>query len=199
MTKSKALIVAAAGATAALAVGVVALRAREASGELQRVSPPRSTFTLTQARSFAAYPLYDAGPTAAALPLVAVLRRNDGPTDYVSFVYGDCRPAGGAGCAPPVEVQVWAACKRNLSLYGGPGTPTPERVVVRGAPAAFFEDGRRLEIQTGRSTVVVFARSRDEALAVAGSLRAVNGDVRAGERFPGPAPGAVSGALVCAS
>jgi hypothetical protein len=38
----------------------------------------------------------------------------------VTFIYGTCDPSGGeGGCAPPLEVQVWSACARNPSMYGG--------------------------------------------------------------------------------
>jgi hypothetical protein len=143
------------------------------------------------------FPLFDAGERVNGLPLTEVLHRS-GPAQHVSFVYGDCTPADDGGCAPPVEIQVWPACRRNLHLYDGgpPGTPLPERTTVRGAPAAFFEDGQRLELQTSRSTIVVFATSRARALGVAGALRAV-GKPYDGARLPPPDPGALEGTLGC--
>lgn len=143
------------------------------------------------------FPLYDAGESVDGLPLTAVLRRN-GAAQHVSFVYGDCTPADDTGCPPPVEVQVWPACRRNLHLYKGgrSGTPLPERTTVRGAPAAFLEDGLRLELQASRSTIVVFAGSRAQVLRVARALREVGKSADGADLTP-PAPGAVEGTLPC--
>lgn len=154
-------------------------------------------FDLEQARAFREFPLYDGGGQVDGLPLVAVLRRDDS-ANFVSFVYGDCVARDDEGCAPPVEVQVWPACRRHLGLYDSslPGTPAPERTQVRGVPGAFFEDGQRLELQTGPSTVVVFASSRDRVLRVASALRRVGGRTSGGA-LPAPEPGALVGDPRC--
>lgn len=143
------------------------------------------------------FPLFDAGERVDGLPLTAVLRRGDS-AEHVSFVYGDCIPADDAGCAPPVEVQVWPACHRNLHLYESmrPGSSSPEPTIVRGTPGAFLEDGLRLELQASRSTIVVFAGSRAQVLRVARALREV-GKSDDGGRLPPPDPGAVEGRLRC--
>jgi hypothetical protein len=52
---------------------------------------------------------------------------------------------------------------------------------VRGRPAAYIEAGNRLEIQTGASTVVIFA---NHPAAVADALRGVNNDVPTGVDLP---------------
>jgi len=143
--------------------------------------------------------LFDAGEQVDGLPLTAVLGR-DGSARFVSFVYGDCRPADDVGCAPPVEVQVWPACTRHLGLYRGAELGVagePERAVVRGAPAAFLDGGTRLELQTGRSTVVVFAGSRARVERVAAALRTVDGSIGPGGPFPPPVPGALEGQDTC--
>jgi hypothetical protein len=142
--------------------------------------------------------LYSAGEEVDGLALTAVLRRDD-TASYVSFVYGDCVPAGDTGCAPPAEVQVWPACRRSLALYRGQALSRPpiEPASVRGAPAAFLDGGARLELQTGAATVVVFAGSRGRLHRIAGALRAVDGSVPAGAPFPPPTPGALEGELPC--
>lgn len=154
-------------------------------------------FDLSSARAFAVFPLYDAGEMVDGLPLTAVLRRDD-TADFVSFVYGDCVARDDEGCAPPLEIQVWPACKRNLGLYGPsvPGALVPERTTVRGVPAAFRNDGNWLELQTGRSTVVVFGRSRSQVLRVAAALRPV-GKPPSSALLPAPEPGAAVGAVPC--
>jgi hypothetical protein len=162
-----------------------------------QTAEPRGNFTLEAARGFPDFPLYYAGDSIDGVPLVAVLRRRD-TANYVAFVYGDCKAGDDMGCAPPVEIQVWPACRRNLGLYdtSQPGAPVPERVTIRGVPAVFLEDGNRLEIQTGTSAVVVFAGSRERLLRIAETLRGVNDSSRAGP-LPEPAPGAVEGTLEC--
>jgi hypothetical protein len=193
--RKKLLIIAAPLALVAVVAAYVASKG-QAGGKPS--TAPKSTFSVAKARSFEGFPIYDAGPSVAGLPLVAVLRRSDTPTNYVSFIYGDCQAAGDMGCAPPIEIQVWPACVRNPSLYGSPKGPTPEMTVVRGVPAAFVDnDGLRLEIQTGTSTVVVFARSRDEALTVADALRGVNVPAGRAVSLPPAAAGVMNGTLRC--
>jgi hypothetical protein len=157
----------------------------------------RPDFGMRDALAFAEFPLFDAGDRVDGLPLTAVLRRED-TADYVSFVYGDCTPSDDQGCSPPVEVQVWPACRRNLRLYDSaqPGTPVPQPTTVRGVPAAFLEDGLRLELHASRSTVVVFGDSQARVLRVAAALREV-GKPGAGGALPSPESGAVEGALRC--
>jgi hypothetical protein len=113
-------------------------------------------------------------------------------------VYGDCAPAGDMGCAPPIEIQVWPACRRNLGMYeSSPAGTALERTTVRSAPAAVLDEGTRLEVQTGRSTVVVFAGTRARLARIAGSLESLDAHVDRSETLPPPAVGAVEGALAC--
>jgi hypothetical protein len=163
-----------------------------------RQVPPRSTFSIEEARAFTGFPVYYAGESVDGLPLVAVLRRT-GTADYVSFIYGSCIVTADTGCAPPAEVQVWPACKRSLALYGPsiPGTPVPDPTTIRGVPAAWFDGGERLEIHTGTALVVVFADSVDRISRIASSLRGVNVDIPTNAPLPVPASGAVEGKLKC--
>lgn len=146
--------------------------------------------------SFEDVALYTAGERFDDLPLVAVLRRED-TANFVSFVYGDCLANGDAGCAPPAEIQVWPACRRSLSLYDAAQLAAAERITVRGVPAAVFEDGTRLELETGRSTVVVFADTGMRALRIAAALRSLDGSVRPGRLLPAPSRGVEGGAMDC--
>ena len=152
---------------------------------------PRSSFSLEHARAFDEFRLFSAGRSADGHPLTAVLRRDD-RANYVSFVYGDCEANDDEGCAPSAEVQVWPSCRRNLTLYDDrvatrAASPVPERVRVRGVPGAFFENGTRLELETGHSLVVVFAASREQALRIAAELEALDGSVAEGSPLPLPA------------
>lgn len=176
-------------------VAVLVLAGARSAGDGEPA--PRAQFTLEDARAFDDHPLYFAGDSVEGLPLVAVLRRSD-TADFVSFVYGDCTPADGMGCAPPVEIQVWPACRRHLALYASsPSGPTFERTTVRGIPAAVLDGETRLELQTGRSTIVVFGDSRGRLARVARLLRAVDGSVSVRHALPSPEPGALEGTLEC--
>lgn len=142
--------------------------------------------------------LFDAGSSVDGLALTAVLERDEA-AGHASFVYGDCDASDDAGCAPPVEIQVWPSCRRHLGLYraGSPLGPDAEAATIRGVPAAFLDDGSRLELQTGRSTVVVFAESRARVVRIAHALRAVDGSVPPGVALPRPEPGALEGRAPC--
>ena len=95
----------------------------------------------------------------------------------VGFSYGTCDIGHGfdpGGCSLPVSISNEPACSRNLAMYGGALSAKPHLTRVRGTTAAFFEGGSRLEIQTGTTTVVIFAFSKRKALAVAKNLRGLN-------------------------
>jgi hypothetical protein len=157
-------------------VGVAALAA--CGGAADEVPPLAGDLTLEQARAFEKFPLVYAGERVDGLPLVAIVRRED-TADYVSFVYGDCRPSSpDSGCAPPAEIQVWPARSRNVGSYDashGAFGP-PELTRIRGSPAAFFDAGTRLELYTAQLTVVLFARSRERLGTLADALRCVAKD-----------------------
>jgi hypothetical protein len=140
------------------------------------------------------FPLYWAGERLDDFPLAAVLLRED-TARYVSFVYGDCEASGDAGCAPPAEVQVWPSCLRSLALYDDPRARVGpiEPTTLRGVPAALFDDGTRLELESDRVTVVVFAQTRSSALRVASALRSLDGSVAAGHPLPKRAEGGPMG------
>jgi hypothetical protein len=144
-------------------------------GAADELAPLAGDLTLEQARAFKEFPLVYAGERVDGLPLVAIVRRDD-TADYVSFVYGDCRPSSReGGCAPPAEIQVWpAAARRRLGADDIPrGGSVPELTRIRGSPAAFFDAGTRLELYTAQLTVVVFARSRERVGRIADALRCV--------------------------
>ena len=142
--------------------------------------------------------LYSAGDRVDDLPLRAILQRDD-TAQFVSFVYGDCEANGDAGCAPPPELQVWPACRRNLGMYAdSPSNGEPfERSLIRGVPAVSFGDGTRLELETGHSTVVVFAHTRALVLRIAAALRSLDDSVPPGRPLPDPAPNREEAGVAC--
>jgi hypothetical protein len=183
----------------AFGVALVLALAHAGSGPAGETRSAKDVSAAREAlRGFDEYPLYDAGERFDGLPLVAVLRRDD-TARFVSFVYGDCTAGDDAGCAPPAEVQVWPACRRNLAFYDssdGDGA-VPQLAVVRGVTAGLFDDGTRLELETRGATVVVFGDSRARVLRLANALQALDGSVHAGAPLPPPEQARIGGAIDC--
>lgn len=154
-------------------LGAAALAA--CGGAAYEIAPLAGDLTLEQARAFEEFPLVYAGERVDGLPLVAIVRRDD-TADYVSFVYGDCRPASpDGGCAPPAEIQIWPAGRRTHRSYDASrGGSVPELTRIRGSPAAFFDAGTRLELYTAQVTLVLFARSKERVGKIAEALRCVS-------------------------
>lgn len=182
---------------AAAALGLLVFAGTGAGSAKDGVRVPAGRLTLDEARAFDEYPLLFAGDRVDGHSLAAVVRRSD-TAEFVSFIYGDCTPVDGMGCAPPIEIQVWPACRRHLALYessaAGVGV---ERTAVRGVPAAVLDDGTRLELQSGRVTIVVFAETRARLGRIAGNLRSLDPGVERGGALPPPVRGALEGALEC--
>ena len=162
-----------------------------------------------EAKGFKPFALYDLGPSFAGLPLRARVYGGKGKpypgepigAHDVLFVYGTCElPPIDGGCAPPLQVQVWPACRRNPAVID---LAPDESVTVRGLPAHFYEDHTRLEFTTGRSTVVLFdsehvgAEARQFLLTAAEQLRGVNVPAAPVVDLPAPAEGALNGRLRC--
>ena len=168
-----------------------------------------SDLSIEGAAVFPDFPLYAVGPSFDGLPLTGMTRRlearvapDPARANFVGFRYGDCTPTSDAGCPAPLEIQVWPACERNLSSYSltPAGDPLPhERLSVRGVPAAFFEEGQRLEIYTGSVSVVLFGQGKAQLLRAAHELRGANAsaEVSADGDLPAPTAGALEGQLAC--
>ena len=171
-----------------------------------------SNYSVEQAKEFREFPVYYAGTEVAGLPLSSVNRTRvtappgtavakklaaRGEVDSVDFTYGSC-PLRSAdeGCSIPLTIQVWPACARYPALYDGGFSPKPQPTTIRGVPAAYFEGGYRLEIQTGASTIVIFGNRGRMRRAVA-ALSGLNTSVKPGEPLPVPVRGALDGSLAC--
>jgi hypothetical protein len=195
------------GAALVLAVGgaIALLRAERGPARLNDFgASPRSTFSRAEARAFTGWPLFNVGASFEGMPLTAVLRqRVTNPFDpevtrirpnYVSFIYGDCRPEGETGCAPPLEIQISPACGLRPSDIQ---LPAHGLTHVRGVPAAFYEEGAKMIFATRRSTVAIYGRSRHEVVRAARRLRGVNVRLAADEPLPAPAAETRAGAARC--
>ena len=164
---------------------------------------PKGNFSVSQARDYRGFPVFYPGESINGDELTAVARDPLGPMrqnqESVLFMYGTCEIPAGAegGCSLPVSVSNEPACSRNLAMYSGSLSPKPVVTRVRGTTAAFFEGGSRLEIQTGTTTVVIFAFSKRKALSVARNLRGLNVPISASDPLPPPAKGALDGTVPC--
>ncbi len=144
------------------------------------------------------FPRYFLGPDAAGKPLEATGRtcdRHPARGEPVRANFWFARYDTCDACTIGVQVQTWPACERNASSVA---TTPQRRIRVRGAPAAIL-DGR-VEIYTGRVTIVLFAQSTRAALKQGRFLRTVGHDrpkVSPGERLPAPTNGALEGHLKC--
>jgi hypothetical protein len=145
-----------------------------------------STGSLAEAQTFPYFKLYWVGPTFAGQPLAAV----DGQRTYISAVgdsvyYGDCVHGkgifGGGSCLLPLQVTTVLYRRHKNSTLG------PQRnVVVRGVPATVYDQGRSIELYTGRVAVDIFSDDFSHAIAAANKLLPVNAPGRAAGNLPPP-------------
>jgi hypothetical protein len=205
----------AAGAVAALVAGVVVAALAGTAGVGERAAAPPGDLTVRDLRRLPGPPVFWLGPVSGGVPVEAVtLRTHPAPrgtsVGVVTVHHGTGAPCAASGtdarCPPSLpQVQTWPACVRNPSSYSlGPGLgPLPRmRLTLRGVPAAVFEDGARVEVYTGRTTVVVFRDRSDRRRArdVVAALRGANPagrDIGPGESLPPPVAGALEGRLRC--
>ena len=163
-----------------------------AAASADHQSPERG---LAEAERFREYRVYHLGESFRDLPLTAAWRGRDAirrrPT--FDFIYGDCDPAP---CAPPYDIQNYAACSRNLAAIDAPHRRVPS---IRGASVYRFSPGEfeRLEVFTGRTNVVVFADGYRRARRAVKALQSADGRVQPDDPLPAAARGATRGRLRC--
>jgi hypothetical protein len=148
--------------------------------------PPLTATALAQAQIFPYYPIYWVGRSFGSYPLTAV----DGTKSYSpsigdSVYYGDCvrQPGilGGGSCQLPLQVTtVIYRLHSNRAL--GPQRNT----VIRGVPAVIYDEGRSIELYSGRVSIDVFSDSAAHALSGAQGLRALNAPEAATGPLPAP-------------
>ena len=149
------------------------------------LAPPGGNVSLSAARRFRPLALYWVGRRFQNLILSSI---------------SQTRITGPRGRGPVVDLnyggfalQHWPACARvphDVDLR------SDGVISIRGVKGVFFEGGHRLEIVTGKTTVVLFGRRR-QIVRAARALRPLNVRLAAGGRLPPPAPGALSGKLRC--
>lgn len=129
---------------------------------------------LAGAQTFPYYTLYWVGPSFAGHPLTAA----DGveaykPSTGDSVYYGDCVPGNGVlgskGCLLPLKVTT-----SIYALHSNVELGSQRNTIVRGVPAAIFEEGRAIELYTGRLVIDLYASTPARASAAAQLLRPLN-------------------------
>jgi hypothetical protein len=142
---------------------------------------------LAEAQTFPYYRIYWAGPRFEGRPLVAA----DGRKGYNneigdSVYYGDCVESkgvfgGGSTCTLPLQVTT-VIYRRHSNAPLGP----QRNMLIRGVPATSYDEGRSIELYSGRLSIDVFSDTPSGALAAAEELRPLNAAGSATAPLPPP-------------
>ena len=126
------------------------------------------------------------GPSFAGQPLAAA----DGRKGYVSTVgdsvyYGDCVHGkgifGGGSCLLPLQVTTVIYSLHSNATLG------PQRnILVRGVPATVYDEGRSIEVYSGRVAIDIFSDTFAHALQPRRELRPLNAPGSATGNLPAP-------------
>jgi hypothetical protein len=139
-----------------------------------RHPPPIDGRELAEAQTFPYYKVYWVGPTFGGQPLAAA----DGLNGYINTVgdsvyYGDCVHGkgifGGGSCLLPLQVTT-VIYRLHLNTALGPQS----NIVVRGVPATVYDEGRSIEIYSGRVAIDVFSDTFAHARTAAMGLLPLN-------------------------
>lgn len=166
--------------------GLVALAAFAAGGCGTGHPRPIARGELAEAQTFPFFKVYWVGPRFDGHALAAV----DGLRGYIdrigdSVYYGDCVRSkgifGGGSCQLPLQVTTVIYRLHSNAPLG------PQRnVLVRGVPATIYDEGRSIEIYTGRLAIDVFSDSLSRALRATRLLVPVNAPGSARTALPPP-------------
>ncbi len=158
-----------------------------AAGCADQQPRPLAGGELAEAQTFPYYRLYWTGPYFRSYRLTAA----DGRKSYSTAVgdsvfYGDCLSGkssaiGESGCVLPLQV--------TTSIYHtaptaslGPHT----NALLRGVPAAIYDEGHSIVLYSGRLAIDVFSDSLPDALRAVERLRPINAPGSAGAPLPSP-------------
>jgi hypothetical protein len=147
---------------------------------------PLAAGTLAEAETFPYFRVYWAGPTFAGQPLAAA----DGQASYDSGVgdsvyYGDCVQGkgifGGGSCLLPLQVTTVIYGLHSNSTLG-----PQHNAVIRGVPAVVYDEGRSIELYSGRLAIDIFSDTFAHAYSAALRLRPLNAPGSATGNLPAP-------------
>lgn len=170
-----------------VALALAALCAALALGGCGTGRPrPISAQALAEAETFPYFRVYWVGSSFAGHPLATA----DGQKGYDSGVgdsvyYGDCVQGkgifGGGSCLLPLQVTtVIYGLHSNAAL--GPQSNT----VIRGVPATVYDEGRSIELYSGRVAIDIFSNNFANASRAATELRPLNAPGSASGKLPPP-------------
>ncbi len=147
---------------------------------------PITAGTLAEAETFPYFRVYWVGPRFAGQPLAAA----DGQVGYDSGIgdsvyYGDCVQRkgvfGGGSCLLPLQVTTVIYRLHSNKALG------PQRnTVIRGVPAVIYDEGRSIELYSGRQAIDVFSDSLAPGLRAAQALLPLNAPGSATGPLPQP-------------
>jgi len=172
-------------ATIAVALSAVCA-ALAVSGCATGHARPIAAGELAEAQTFPYFRIYWVGPSFDGHALAAA----DGLRGYIdrvgdSVYYGDCVQSkgifGGGSCLLPLQVTTVVYRLHSNATLG------PQRnMVVRGVPATVYDEGRSIEIYTGRVAIDLFSDTFAHALRAAGELLPLNAPGSAAGSLPAP-------------
>ncbi len=178
-------------------LALAALLAALAAGGCATGHPqPIGAQALAEAETFPYFRVYWVGPHFSGQPLAAA----DGQKGYVrsvgdSVYYGDCVHKkgifGGGSCLLPLQVTTVIYNLHSNATLG------PQRnILVRGVPATVYDEGRSIEIYSGRVAIDIFSDTFSHAITAANELLPLNAPGSATGNLPPPiyCPG-LSGAI----
>jgi len=147
---------------------------------------PLSPQALQEAETFPYYPIYWVGRFFGAYPLTAA----DGKKGYTSAIgdsvyYGDCVRdkgiLGGGSCQLPLQVTTVIYRLHSNTTLGA-----QRNAVIRGVPAVIYDEGRSIELYSGRQAIDIFSDTFAHAMRAAQGLRPLNAPGFASGPLPPP-------------
>ncbi|HEX4108201.1 MAG TPA: hypothetical protein VHX88_08720 [Solirubrobacteraceae bacterium] len=136
--------------------------------------PPLGNAPVQAAKQFPYFRLYWAGRKFQRIPVTQAdgLQTYD-PSEGSGVYYGHCESGKGVfgtgACTLPLEIQTSAYSEHSNRQLG------PQwNVVLRGVPAAMFDDGDSIELYTGTVAIDVYADSARRALSAVRALAPLN-------------------------
>jgi len=166
---------------------VAALALTLLAGGCSTTAPrPLTGVALAEEEAFPYFPVYWAGPRFGQWPLAAA----DGTRSYLanigdSVYYGNCVTGkgllAGGNCLTPLQVTTVIYGIHSNSTLG-----PQENRLLRGVPATIYDEGRSIELYTGRVAIDVFSDQLSHALAAVQMLYPINAPGSASQNLPLP-------------